>query len=413
MVWAILVVLTMSSGLGFYNHSVILNALSRNPDLPIEAASWAVTLFFVSTGVSGVWLGRLIQHTDPRWCITGGAIVSAAALASLAWVDSLLKLYVVYIIFGTGFAAAGLLPCTTLVTRWFQRRRATAMAIATTGMSLGGALITPASAALVNRFGFDNVVPLMGLTYLVVVIPVTWLFMKPGPGHMETSTPAQSHAAALSVPGLPYSQALRHRFFWGLTIAFVFLLMAQVSAISHQFGLVNEVIGLESAAMAVAIVPVTSIISRLLGGWLLTFVPLWGFSMSVMLLQFISLVILGFASGQAVLFLGLALFGASVGNLLVLQPLLVAEAFGLRDYSRIVAVSSLMLSLGAAAGPGILGFISAMFDSFSMAYGWAAFAGLLGVLFFLAAGPIPLSRTEHVESSDAEQNESNREAVAG
>lgn len=412
-VWAILFVLTVSSGLGFYNHSVVLNALSRNPDLPVEAASWAVSLFFVSTGVAGLWLGRLLQHTDPRWCITGGAILSAGALASLAWVDSLLKLYIVYVIFGAGFAAAGLLPCTTLVTRWFQRRRATAMSIATTGMSLGGVVITPASAALVNRFGFENVAPFMGLAYLITVIPVTWLFMKPAPSQPDSGKPSAPGAVTPPAPGLPYALAMRHRFFWGLTLAYVFLLMAQVSGISHQFGLVNEVIGLESAAVAVAIVPVTSIVFRLLGGWLLTFVPLWGFSLAVMLLQFVSLVVLSLASGQWVLFVGLALFGASVGNLLVLQSLLVAEAFGLRDYSRIVSVSSLLLSLGAAAGPGILGLVYAMLGSYSWAYGWAALAGLTGVLCFAAAGPIPLLRAEHIAGTDVAEQDEPESAIAG
>lgn len=400
--WAILVVLTVSSGLSFYNHSVILDALSRKPDLSLGAASWAVSLFFLSAGIAGLWVGRLLQHIDPRWCITGGAVLSAVALASLTWVDSLVGLYIVYIIFGAGFAAAGLLPCTTLVARWFQRRRATALSIATTGMSLGGVVITPATAALVNRYGFENVAPLMGLAYLISVVPVTWLFMKPGPSQPDRIKPDEPATETVTPPGLPFSLAMRNRFFWGMTIAYVFLLMAQVSAISHQFGLVNEVIGLQGAAVAVAIVPVTSIISRLLGGWLLTFTPIWGFSLSIMVLQFVSLVVLSLASGQWVLFAGLALFGASVGNLLVLQSLLVAEAFGVRDYARIASVSSLMLSLGAAAGPGILGLAYVTLSSYSLAYAGAALAGLVGVLCYLAAGPLPQARSQHAESIGCE-----------
>lgn len=402
-VWAILVILTVSSGMGFYNHSIILDALSRKPDLSLEAASWAVSLFFASTGLSGLWLGRLIQRVDTRWCLTGGAVLSAVALAALPWVDTLAGLFIVYSIFGAGFAASGLLPCTTLVARWFQRRRATALSVATTGMPLGGVVVTPACAALVNRYGLDTVAPFMGLVYLVVVIPVAWLLIRPGP-EGPGSGAGSAGTTESTLPGLPYSLAIRHRFFWGLTGAFVFLLLSQVGAISHQFGLVNEVIGLQQAAIAVAIVPVTSIVSRLLGGWLLTFLPLWRFALGIMLLQFVSLGLLSFAAGQWTLFIGLAVFGVSVGNLLVLQSLLVAEAFGVRDYARITSVSSLLLYLGTAAGPGVLGLVYAMKGSYLLAYGWAAAAAFVGVLFFIAAGPIPLSRSAHMEDEQPVQN---------
>ena len=51
--------------------------------------------------------------------------------------------------------------------------------------------------------------------------------------------------------------------------------------------------------------------------------------------------------------LGVALFfGATVGNLLMLQPLLLAEAFGVREYPRIY-LSQLLSTLGVAPGPAL------------------------------------------------------------
>jgi len=49
--------------------------------------------------------------------------------------------------------------------------------------------------------------------------------------------------------------------------------------------------------------------------------------------------------------LGLALFGATVGNLLMLQPLLIADAFGIREYARIFAVAISCLPGGPPPGP--------------------------------------------------------------
>ena len=51
------------------------------------------------------------------------------------------------------------------------------------------------------------------------------------------------------------------------------------------------------------------------------------------------------------------MFGATIGNTLMLQPLLVAEAFGVRDYARLYSVNSLLSTVGVAAGPFVVGLI--------------------------------------------------------
>lgn len=388
-VWALLVILTIVFGLSFYNHSVILDALARNPEFSVESASWAVSLFFISAGLGGLWIGRLLQKFDPRWCLSLGAVLGAVSLTALSRVDSLFQLYAVYVLFGIGFSASALLPCTTLVAQWFEHRRAIALSIATTGMSLGGVVVTPVCAAFVNKVGLQTAGPVMGLAYLLGVLPITWLFIKPKPrtgfaggSHTNSSAPALS-------AGLSYSEALRHRFFWAVSFAFVFQMMSQVGGIAHQFGRVSEVLSAEKAAAAVAILPVTSIVGRLVGGWILSYVSLKGFALVVMLAQLVGLTVLSLSDAEMALYLSLALFGATVGNLLMLQSLIVAEGFGVRDYTRIFSLNSLLVSFGAAAGPGLLGLVYAMESSYSLSYGLAAAASLAGVLCFLFAGRFP------------------------
>lgn len=394
-VWSALVVLTFVSGLSFYNHSVILDALARESQFSVESASWAISFFFISAGLAGLALGPLMQRLDPRLCMSAGALLSAAALTSLIWVDSLLELYAAYCVFGAGFTASGLLPCSTMVAQWFQRRRALAMSIATTGLSLGGVVITPASAALVNKIGLEGAAPVMGLAYLIGVVPVTWLFIQPSPGSFRPAGQEKGGQAstAFQASGMAYAEAIRHRFFWGISLAFVFMMMGQVGGIAHQFGRVSEVLSPQKAAFAVAILPVASIIGRLVGGFILNYVSLKGFSFVMMAMQFLSLVMLALAGGEFVLYFSLALFGLTVGNMLILQPLLTAEAFGMRDYARILALANLMMSFGTAAGPGLLGLVYAAQNAYPMSYALAALASLLGLSCFIAAGRMPKMRS--------------------
>ncbi|MCH7671152.1 MAG: hypothetical protein IIB72_03195 [Proteobacteria bacterium] len=73
----------------------------------------------------------------------------------------------------------------------------------------------------------------------------------------------------------------------------------------------------------------------------------------------------------------------------MLQPLLIAEAFGVRDYARIFSVANLMSSWGTAAGPAVLGFVYAANQNlYSLPYAIAAVAAALGLLLFLAAGKL-------------------------
>lgn len=400
---AILVMLTFVTGLSFYNHAVILNALSRLPAFTVQTASAAVSLFFLAAGAAGVGVARWIQHTDVRVCITAGAVVCGISLTLLALVEAVWQLYAVYMLFGVGFAASNLIPATTLVTRWFQRKRAMALAVASTGLSLGGVAITPLCALLVESIGLQRAAPYMGLLYLAGVIPVTWIWLRPDPASMGLGvdgteippSPATDAPVATAMPapaatdGMPWREARKGRFFWGLSTAYIFLMLAQVGGISHQYGLARELLDDAHTALVVAILPIGSILGRLAGGWIVEQASTRAFALFMMVLQVISLSVLALGFGVVGLCIGLALFGITVGNLLMLQPLLIAEAFGVRDYARIFSVNNLMSSWGTASGPVLLGIVYTAADNhFGMAYALAALAGLLGLVLFLAGGPV-------------------------
>lgn len=153
LVAALCCMLTVSSGLGFYNHAVILKALTSNLDFPITASSIAISVFFLSSGLAGLVVSVLLERYDARIVIATGALIAGAALGSLGLVENLTQLFILYILFGIGFSASGLLPATTLITRWFVHRRASAMSITTTGLSIGGVLVTPFSAYLIELHG--------------------------------------------------------------------------------------------------------------------------------------------------------------------------------------------------------------------------------------------------------------------
>lgn len=398
---AIMSLLTFTSGLSFYNHSIYLNSLAENPAFTVQSASMAVSLFFLTGGVAGLWVAKWVQDYDPRICICAGSVISFVSLVALAGVQNNWQLYLVYSLFGVGFSASSLIPATTLVTRWFQKRRAMALSIASTGLSLGGVIITPLCVILVERVSFNTAAPIMGAIYLLVV-PIAWIWLRAGPESMglhpdgeerevvedenkseEVDVP-RSHS---DVDGITFAEAKKGRFFWGVSLAYIFLMMAQVGGISHQYGLARELLTESQTALAVAILPVGSIVGRLIGGWIVDQVSIRMFTIGMMCLQAMSLCLLAMGFSALTLCLGLALFGVTVGNLLMLQPLIIADAFGLREYPKIFSVANLMSSWGTAAGPALLGLVYGLnANLYSLSYFVAAAAGAIGLVLFVVGG---------------------------
>ena len=116
-----------------------------------------------------------------------------------------------------------------------------------------------------------------------------------------------------------------------------------------------------------SILPIASVVGRLAGGFMLEQLPILSFTLTMIVLQALSLFLVAVSESPLTLGLSLALFGLSVGNLLMLQPLIVADRFGLLDYSRLFLGPICSASLGLQ-GPGVLGAIYGAVGNFAVPY---------------------------------------------
>ena len=85
------------------------------------------------------------------------------------------------------------------------------------------------------------------------------------------------------------------------------------------------------------------------------------------------------------LVLSAVLFGCTIGNLLMLQPLVLADRFGVAEYPKIYSVSQLIVTgLGVAGGPYLLGWLHDV-SSYRTSYAVAAALSVAGGFVFFAA----------------------------
>ena len=76
-----------------------------------------------------------------------------------------------------------------------------------------------------------------------------------------------------------------------------------------------------------------------------------------MVMQALGLAVLAIAADPVQILAGTVLFGVTMGNSLMMHPLLLAERFGTRDYGRIYSTSQLMTMIGVAGCPSLVGLL--------------------------------------------------------
>ena len=388
--------LTFSSGLGFYGLAVYLQAFSRELGWSVSSISLATTLFFLVGGISGVWIAKFIAKHDVRIMVLGGATLATIALFSMRFVEQKWQLFVVYGFYALGWSASGMGPVTTVVTRWFHVRRASALAIASTGLSMGGIVVTPFIKWILDSQGIRNGSPWLALIWFLGTVPVTLFLLRAFPqpyGWLPDGARAAPGEVA-DISGTPLNDAVQTKFFRAVTVGYIFALGAQVGGALQLVKLVEERTNRSTAILATIVLSSMSIISRFIAGRIIPRVDMTRFTVGLATLQGLSLAGIALNESRIGLLLSIALFGVTIGNMVMMQSLLLAERFGVRDYPRIAARSGLISFSGTALGPLLLGWLYDVAGGYRAAYLAAAICSLLGAAMFSFAGPASVVEVE-------------------
>ncbi len=392
---AAFVVLMVSAGLGFYGLAVYLNAFSRERGWDVASVSLATTVFFLVGGVMGLGIAKVLARRDVRHVVVFGGVAGAVALAVLGQAQEPWHLFVLYGLFAIGWSCAGLVPATTVVTRWFHAKRSVALSVASTGLSVGGIVITPFAKWLLDSRGLEAGTPWLGLIWFVGIVPVTLFLLHSDPaakGWLPDGERARVDSPPAVLAGVPYADAVRTRLYRAITFGYVLVLGSQVGGIQQLVKLMEERTDRGTATLATTVLAATSVVARLVGGRLATRVDMLRLTVGLAVVQSLSMGLLGFMNVRLGLFATIVVFGATVGNLLMLQPLLVADRFGVKDYPRIFGRSQFITVFGTAGGPVLLGWLHDAAGGYRTSYVVAGLCSLTGALVLAQGRRVPTSR---------------------
>jgi len=156
--------------------------------------AFASALMWIGSGVGGILMGRIAERIGIRFTVIFGSLMVALGLALSSFGPSL-PLYIGHGVFMGLLGIGGInAPFYVYVSRWFDRRRGSALALISSGAYLAGALWPPIFARLIAYAGWRHAMLCYAAFELLLIVPAAVLVLAPPP--QEARHPRKHEAGA-------------------------------------------------------------------------------------------------------------------------------------------------------------------------------------------------------------------------
>ena len=372
--------------------------------VPMEQEmGWSRTAIFLAiairAGVNGVLaplVGPLVDRKHgARILVPVAAIFLGGALIATSHVQSLLQYYLIFgVVAALGIVGAGTEPAEGIVSKWFVRKRGRALAFATSGGSIGALVFPIATALLIEQVGWRDAWTYLGITTMVVLVPAG-LFLRRRPEDMglhpdgADGPPETVRAGRPAVSDYSFTprQVLGTRTFWVIILA---LALSTLSLGGFHPNLIPHFQGLGFSAIlagaAQSVYGVSSMAFRFGWGLLAERVHVrYAFMLQSVLTAGAILFILT-VQNTFMMFVSMAVVGATAGGFFLMWPLVLANYFGREHIGAIRGMSRPFLILSTTGGPIM---VASLWDRTGN-YNWSF--GILLVAWLLTAATMTLAR---------------------
>ncbi len=163
----------------------------------------ASALAWLGSGVGGILMGRIADKVGTRWTVIFGALMIGLGLA----ISTLGPPWPLWIGHGLFIGLIGLgginAPMYIYVSRWFDRRRGSALALISSGSYLAGALWPPVFERAIADFGWRQAMLWYAVAEIAVIVPLALIYFRTAPEVIAPVTLLESTAPKARVLGLP------------------------------------------------------------------------------------------------------------------------------------------------------------------------------------------------------------------
>ena len=332
-------------GFGFYAHGIYLVELQKARGWSTGLISSIVTGHYVLGALLLPQIARAIGRFGARWVFVGGLGITATALLLLPSVTAPWQLALLYAAMAPGWNATSVAPIAATIGQWFDTKRGLALNLALSGATVAGLVVAPTLLAVVPRLGFADAERLLVVIGVAVAGTAVLLFVRRGP----------LAARPVATPGSTLAP-LKRWHFWSISAPFAFVLMSQVGFLTHLVPMVSGRTDVDPG-LVVGINAVMALVGRVVLGFVIDRLEPRRASALSFLVQVAAIAVLAKAGQPATIYAACAVYGFSVGNNITLSPLIIQREFAAGDFPAIVALSTAVVQILYAFGPGLLGLL--------------------------------------------------------
>jgi len=350
-----LICLAFSFG-GLWIVAVGLKAIAADAGNARSVPALAGALAWLGSGLGGIAMGPLAVRFGIRWT----AIFGAAMIAVGLWVSTLgagVPLWVGHGLFMGLIGNAGLnAPLYIYVSRWFDRRRGSALALISSGSYIAGAVWPTIFERAIAAYGWRHTMLAYAALEIVVIVPLAAIFFH-APPESFAAVPGQRTLHHASVLGL------RPNLMFGMIAAAAFMCCVPMAMPQGHLVAFCSDLGIPAThgAAMLSVVLGTAFVTRQFWGLVSDRI---GGLLTVLLgslVQAGSMIAFLLTQDEVGLFTVAAVYGLGFSGIIPAYVLAIREFFPARDASWRVPVLLFFSGGGMAAGGWIAG---ALYDHF-------------------------------------------------
>ena len=325
----------LSWSINFYAPFVLAFHLQRTVGWSAAQASAPVTAHFLASAIILWGLDRVHRRLGFAQTLCCGLV--ASCLGIVAWANSAIPLQAcaAAVITGLGWALTGSASIAAFVG---ERAQPWALATALNGATVGGLIFTPAFMFLIDAWGLGWAAIALALSTLALALPL--LAPLCGKLALPPNVAPTGYAALIS----------NSKFRW-LGLAFSLFVFGQIGAASHLLMRMAQVFDPQEAAYLMSLVLACGMTGRWLTAWALCRLDCRLAAALTFLIQASAIIAMGTGQSHAILLLACAAYGLTIGNSILLLPIIARTEFVPGESGKVVASVSSSNQVALSAAP--------------------------------------------------------------
>ncbi|MGW7073665.1 MFS transporter, partial [Streptomyces sp. NPDC054855] len=373
-----------SWGIVYYAFPVLNPQITHATGWPAGATTAAFSAALLVSAITGIRVGRIIDHRGPRAVMTAGSVLGVLSILIVAAAPNLPVFIAGWLLAGLAMAATFYQPAFAALTRWWAPDHIRALTVVTLAGGLASTVFAPLTAALAGHLSWRATYAVLALVLAAVTIPAHAFALK-APWPKAPPAPAHTTGGADAVA--------RSRPFWTLAAALTlsaFTVSAVVVALVPL--LLERGYSTTEAAWALGLGGAGQTLGRTLYATLAHHTGTTTRTVALIALGSLTTAALALVPGPYGLLIALSVTAGMVrGNLTLLQATAITDRWGTTHYGRLSGLLAAPTTAASALAPFAGAALASPLGGYPQLFGLLALiAGLAALITF---GTTPRRRT--------------------